>query len=504
MTQKTIQNKCRGALVGGAVGDALGYEVEFISLATIRKRFGDKGITRYVTHGDIAEFSDDTQMTLFTAEGLMNGVVNTQTGRTKEILPYISSAYMAWYKTQTETPSPLTDSWLSNIKTLWSRRAPGNTCISALHSLSHGHKVRNNSKGCGGVMRVAPIGIFNAAHSNLYDLDDTANLAAWSAEITHQHIASSLASALLAKTVQGCIRAERMGKTEFGNLIYESVLPFDTLFPDHTKEYKEFKTLMVQSLGLAESDIPDQEAIRHLGEGWVGDEALAVAVFSVMRHIDSFEDCIVCAVNHDGDSDSTGAIAGNIIGAIHGYSAIPAHYLDQLEIEPVLVSVADDLCEGLTDIACNNRLKARYINHLPAAVDQHLLVMKKRFTPDQIATLAPGEIFVFGSNLAGHHGGGAARAAYQKFGAIYGQGVGLQGQSYAIPTMQGGVKTIKPYVDDFIAFAKAHPELTFYVTRIGCGIAGFRDEQIAPLFEAAIELDNIILPESFVAIIGGY
>ena len=120
------------------------------------------------------------------------------------------------------------------------------------------------------------------------------------------------------------------------------------------------------------------------------------------------------------------------------------------------------------------------------------------YTPDRISELKDNEIFVFGSNLAGAHGGGAAHIACQRFGAIWGQGVGLQGQSYAIPTMQGGVETIKPYVDQFIEFATSHPELTFLVTRIGCGIAGFRDEEIAPLFAAALDVENVILPREFV------
>ncbi len=124
--------------------------------------------------------------------------------------------------------------------------------------------------------------------------------------------------------------------------------------------------------------------------------------------------------------------------------------------------------------------------------------MKTQFTPDFITELKENEIFVFGSNLQGMHGGGAARLAYEKFGAIWGQGVGLQGQCYGIPTMHGGVEDIKPYVDEFIEFAKSHPELTFLVTRIGCGIAGFRDEEIAPLFKECIEIDNVILPISFV------
>ncbi len=120
------------------------------------------------------------------------------------------------------------------------------------------------------------------------------------------------------------------------------------------------------------------------------------------------------------------------------------------------------------------------------------------FTPEFITDLKGDEVFVFGSNLAGMHGGGAAYIAFKQFGAVMGCGVGLRGQSYAIPTMQGGVETIKPYVDDFIAFAKEHPELFFYVTRIGCGIAGFRDKEIAPLFKEAHGLENVCLPESFV------
>ena len=120
-----------------------------------------------------------------------------------------------------------------------------------------------------------------------------------------------------------------------------------------------------------------------------------------------------------------------------------------------------------------------------------------RITPDRIKTLQPGEIFVFGSNLQGMHGGGAAFVALRNFGAVMGQGVGLQGQSYAIPTMQGGVETIRPYVDEFIDFARQHPDLHFYVTRIGCGIAGFDDADIAPLFRAAMPLKNVALPRTF-------
>lgn len=127
---------------------------------------------------------------------------------------------------------------------------------------------------------------------------------------------------------------------------------------------------------------------------------------------------------------------------------------------------------------------------------RHLSV-QERITPDVVRELGERDIFVFGSNLEGNHGGGAAWTAYRKFGAVMGQGVGLQGQSYGIPTMHGGLEAIAPYVDEFVAFAKAHPEMRFLVTRVGCGIAGFSDKEIAPLFSEATDVENICLPRSF-------
>ena len=124
-------------------------------------------------------------------------------------------------------------------------------------------------------------------------------------------------------------------------------------------------------------------------------------------------------------------------------------------------------------------------------------IERPEHTPDMISELKADEVFVFGSNLEGMHGGGAAYMAFKKFGAAMGCGVGHRGQSYAIPTMHGGVEAIKPYVDEFIEYARQHPELTFLVTRIGCGIAGFKDEQMAPLFKDCLTLENVVLPKSF-------
>ncbi len=129
------------------------------------------------------------------------------------------------------------------------------------------------------------------------------------------------------------------------------------------------------------------------------------------------------------------------------------------------------------------------------------MTLKKRIAPNKITELTDNEIFVFGSNLQGSHGGGAAAIAAKQFGAIWGQGVGLQGQSYGIPTMQGGIEEIKPYVDEFIEFAKQNPNLKFLVTRIGCGIAGFTEEEIAPLFAEGVNVENVYLPDTFLDII---
>ena len=360
MEYSKLQDKCRGSLVGGAVGDALGYEVEFMNLDAIRERFGEKGITRYVLHDDVARFSDDTQMTLFTLEGLMNGVINSRAAKWEAMLSYIEKSYLNWYVTQTSSLKTLPGSWLSDIKALWSRRAPGMTCMNALENISNGFTVENYSKGCGGVMRVAPIGIFSAVHPHLFDYKDTALLAGSSAEITHKHMASTFASALLATTVMNCIQEETVTRQEFYLIVTGGLIMMRKYFPGHDEELEKFDKLIRRALDLGKSDIAEEDAIRELGEGWVGEEAIAVAVFSVMRHIESFEDCIVCAVNHDGDSDSTGAIAGNIIGAIWGYSAIPTYYLEDLEIEPILISAADDLCADMKNPEVARRIAERY------------------------------------------------------------------------------------------------------------------------------------------------
>ena len=192
-----------------------------------------------------------------------------------------------------------------------------------------------------------------------------------------------------------------------------------------------------------------------------------------------FEDTLRNAVSIGGDTDTIAAMAGSVAGAYYG---IPDCILEKA------IGYLD-----ATQLGILQRFAEQYLlRPAPSSANS-----TPCFTPEKISTLQPNEVFVFGSNLQGRHGGGAARAAHKHFGAIWGQGVGLQGQSYAIPTMHGGVDAIAPYVQEFIDFATTHPDLHFLVTRIGCGIAGFTDEQMAPLFRTALTHANISLPESF-------
>lgn len=336
-------DRFRGCLLGGAAGDALGYPVEFLTEAEIRRRFGARGITKYELHGGIAEISDDTQMTMFTATGLLYG---TTRGRLRGIMgnyeDYLRSHYRDWYRTQTE-PYPLPGkypySWLVNLPELFSRRAPGNTCLSALASgenASTRHPI-NRSKGCGGVMRVAPIGLYFA--EKIWTAAQSDTIGAEAAAVTHGHELGWLPAACLVHIIR--FLTEREDASVLA-AVRDAMAALPETFPG-TEHMDELLELLQRAVGLAASRTKDADAIRQLGEGWVGDEALAIAVFCALRHADSFEDALIAAVNHSGDSDSTGAITGNILGAALGLRAIPESFLEKLELRGVLTELADDL-----------------------------------------------------------------------------------------------------------------------------------------------------------------
>lgn len=372
MQTNNLQDKCRGSLIGGAIGDALGYAVEFSSLNVIRKKYGENGIADYALDSDgIAEFSDDTQMSLFTAEGLLDAISRNRLNE-NEILASIRRGYEHWYATQTRIPYALDSSWLSSIKSLWSERAPGTTCMMAMHQIAFGDgsQVENDSKGCGGVMRVAPIGIYSAVHPDILGFENAGVIAGKAADITHKHPISTFSSMALAMLVSECIIQNNINRDKLRNIVIDKVFKHLGQVFRRDDNLANLFNLILKAMALSDMKYSDYEAIRELGQGWVAEETLAIAVFSVMRYIDDFEKCIRCAVNHDGDSDSTGAVAGNIIGAILGYNAIPQKYLTNLELHDVLFSVADDL----GGFSSPEQMKERYVNHKPFNVSPVLLL----------------------------------------------------------------------------------------------------------------------------------
>ena len=520
------KDRIRGSMMAGAAGDALGYTVEFMSRRSIIAQYGSKGITKFDLSSDgKALVSDDTQMTLFTACGMLMGVTRGyMRGIGGQPEKYVDGAYLDWYYTQTGRKKKiLTDdfhyTWLRDLPELAHRRAPGNTCLSACESLLQGKEVQNHSKGCGGIMRVAPMALLMAGYwsrnKSFYNVQQMDEAGAEVAAVTHKHPLAFLPSAMLTHLIYRVIRMEENEiKANIADIALETINVLDNIYKGEYEEDKHFlANLTHMAVKLATNSKSDAENIRMLGEGWNGDEAWAIALYCVVRHIGSIEDAIIAAVNHDGDSDSTGAVCGNIMGAIYGYEAMKHKRLfcqqgkeleKTLELSNIILTLADDLYTSCIiseyapiDTPEKRQWYDRYCEMKPIGLI-NILVYDRAYTPERISELKENEIFVFGSNLAGAHGGGAARLAYKRFGAVWGEGVGLHGQTYAIPTMQGGVETIKPYVDAFIRFAKAHSQLKFLVTRIGCGIAGFRDEEIAPLFTDAINVENIILPKEFV------
>jgi ADP-ribosylglycohydrolase len=329
-----------GCLLGGAVGDALGAPIEFLSLAEIRDKFGPAGLTTYApAYGREGAITDDTQMTLFTAEGLMRA-------HNRHILKGISSvtgvtwwAYQRWLVTQGVEPSagsPLRtfgrDGWLVDVPELHRRRAPGNTCLSALAGGTQGtiEQPLNDSKGCGGVMRIAPVGLLLP--------DEAFQLGAEIAALTHGHPAGYLAAGYLASLFSKLLAGQPLWNA--------AVATLDEL--KTRANNAECRKAVDAALTAATRTDPSADAVAELGEGWVAEEALAIGLYCALA-AGSFEQGVLLAVNHGGDSDSTGAITGNILGAHLGAHAIPSDWRERLELHDVIEALAADLCNHLDD-----------------------------------------------------------------------------------------------------------------------------------------------------------
>lgn len=338
-----IQDLYRGCLLGGAVGDALGAPVEFMSATEITRKFGPHGIQEFVpAFGRLGAITDDTQMTLFTAEGVMRGWVRGNQRGLCHMPSVIAYAYQRWLHTQGrhhKMHETCLDGWLIGHKELFSCRAPGITCLSGLQAMTDSSSVASNdSKGCGGVMRVAPIGMYFAtlASGNPQDqaeyLKGAFELGCEAATITHGHPTGQLASGAFSAIVMQLLLGVRLSQA------------VDTVFlllaeqPSH-----EETTHAIDAARRLASERPnDAEALAQLGGGWIAEEALAIALYCALS-VDDLRSGVVLAVNHGGDSDSTGSLAGQLLGAMLGVQSIPASWLEPLELRIVIETMADDL-----------------------------------------------------------------------------------------------------------------------------------------------------------------
>lgn len=328
MIIENINFKIKGALLGGAIGDALGYQIEF------ERGIKEREVTRFLNKGII---SDDTQMTLFTANAILNRETRANLrGIAYPISHAIYLGYLDWLDTQMNRNNHERYCWIKEIKELNARRAPGNTCISALSSGIQGTigNPINNSKGCGGVMRVAPIGLYYK------DIDMVGILAAEASAITHGHPLGIIPSFVFAVVICSIVRNNSTIE-EALNIAMEKLSEKSDIFD--SKYIDEFKNIIDKAIKLSKVNLSDIESISKIGEGWVAEEAFAIAIYSCLKYPNSFEDAVVCAINHDGDSDSTGSIAGNIIGASLGVESIPDYYLDNLELRDIIEELSDDL-----------------------------------------------------------------------------------------------------------------------------------------------------------------
>jgi ADP-ribosyl-[dinitrogen reductase] hydrolase len=343
-----LYDRIYGCLLGGACGDALGAPVEFLSQAQIAALYGSEGITHFDTaYGGVGLVTDDTQMTLFTVEGLICAAVRATARGICVPSGVVHQAYQRWLVTQDEhfgSLSSLEDGWLIREKRLWARRAPGNTCLSALRAKStFGSPARNDSKGCGTVMRSAPFGLM-WGHSPGQAFREAAE----AAKTTHGHPSAAYSSgalaALIAQVTQG---------TDIGEAI-DRVM--EMLAGNEAAQ--EVHRRLGHALTLSRQ--PGwREHLPELGEGWVAEEALAISVLCALAGSTPRE-AIIAAVNHSGDSDSTGAITGNIVGALLGPCSLPSEWVEQVELRDVIQTLAEDLAVVIEGEINPERLWDRY------------------------------------------------------------------------------------------------------------------------------------------------
>ncbi len=340
---RTTHDHFIGCLLGGACGDALGWPAEFNSIQTIIDTYGPDGITE-LQPGDegLYEVTDDTQMTLFTAEGLLRAWCQSRhSAGIPDFRAGLMKSYRSWLATQDSTIDvDISHGWLYGIPELHNERAPGRTCLAALYhlDLSSSGIAENDSKGCGGVMRVAPAGLF-AARVNNGDMNGTARLAfelgCMAAALTHGHPTGYYPAGVFAAIIAVII---------CGGTIEEGASTGLTFLDGRIGSQETIDAVQAAlDIWKDKSVLPSAEAIESLGGGWVAEEALAIGIYCALCAGDDFVRGVRLAVNHSGDSDSTGSITGNILGALLGQSPLPSKWLKHLELRDVITRIGEDL-----------------------------------------------------------------------------------------------------------------------------------------------------------------
>jgi len=346
----TLFDRIYGCLLGGACGDALGAPVEFLSQEQIISRYGAGGITRFdKAYGGLGLITDDTQMTLFTVEGLIRASVRFALKGICHPPSVVHNAYRRWLMTQDKAYGDLSrtapDGWLIADERLWAMRAPGNTCLSALRvqTVSLGTPAQNDSKGCGTVMRDAPFGLMWP-----HDPARAFALAVEAASLTHGHPSARYASGAIAVIIAHIVAGRDV----------ESAVSEALVLLRGEPDAKEVSAAIERAIELAR-DSRWRERLPELGAGWVAEEALAISVLCALAAKTPGE-AIIAAVNHGGDSDSTGAITGNIVGALYGPDALPSAWADAVELKDIIRTLAEDLTSVVEGKADPQKLWDRY------------------------------------------------------------------------------------------------------------------------------------------------